>query len=211
LFAQVTKITAYDKSHELMRQLESSEKIEKVTDGSHTALPFDNELFDIVICRFVFHHLDDKAKALKEVNRVLREDGALLLSDPILPQHSRDVLNGIYRIREDNFHGYCSYHELIDLLEENGFLPIRIRPFHVRYASLHKYLEAVENGIKTGDSSTDTSAIVPVLKGKIARALNFVDETVRREMKVTGSGLDLSFQYDLVDIASVKCTASKRL
>lgn len=206
-FPQVTRVTAYDKSSESMRDLKETEKIEKVTTGSHTQLPFEEKTFDIVICRFAFHHFDERGKALKEVGRVLKNDGIFLLSDPILPEYSKGILNGIYRIREDSFYGYCGYHELIELLENYGFLPMQIRPYHVRYPSLRKYLEAVENGVDTRAFPEDATAVVPILKSKIARAWNAVDEKVKSEMKIEGNGLDLSFQYDVVDIASRKGNA----
>jgi ubiquinone/menaquinone biosynthesis C-methylase UbiE len=204
---QVTGITAYDKSLELMRELESSDKIEKVTGGSHTELPFGDKSFDFVVCRYVFHHLDNKDRALKEINRILVDGGILFLSDPILPQHSKGVLNGIYRIREDSFYGYCDYHEMVDLLEENCFTPIMIRPYHHGYENLNEYLKAIGNNIDAEEYKNNIltkEVTVSVLKSKIARALNAVDELVRKEMKVTGSGLGLSFKYYIVDIASIK-------
>ncbi len=204
---QVNEIIAYDKSLELMRELKSSDKIRKVTDGSYKKLPFDDESFDIAVCRYVFHHMENKDRALAEINRILVDNGTFFLSDPILPQHSKQALNAIYRIREDSFHGYCDYHEMIDLLEKNRFTPILIRPYHHGYKNLNEYSKAIGDNIDAAEYEDKPSAkdsTVSVLKGKIVRAINAVDETVRKEMKMTGSGIGLSFRYYIVDIASIK-------
>jgi ubiquinone/menaquinone biosynthesis C-methylase UbiE len=51
-----------------------------------TTLPFENESFDVVTCRFSAHHYADPAKALQEAARVLRPGGCLLLVDTIAPE-----------------------------------------------------------------------------------------------------------------------------
>ena len=47
------------------------------------SLPFDDDAFDVVVSRLVFHHLpgDVKTQALAEVARVLRPGGRLLIVD----------------------------------------------------------------------------------------------------------------------------------
>lgn len=44
-------------------------------------LPFANEAFDIVSCRFAFHHFEDPARALAEMVRVCRIGGRIVLCD----------------------------------------------------------------------------------------------------------------------------------
>lgn len=46
-----------------------------------TALQFENASFDVVISMFVWHHVEDPAKATVEAARVLRPRGRLLLVD----------------------------------------------------------------------------------------------------------------------------------
>ena len=47
------------------------------------SLPFDDDAFDVVVSRLVFHHLPDdvKKQALSEIARVLRPGGRLLVAD----------------------------------------------------------------------------------------------------------------------------------
>ena len=50
--------------------------------GSTQELPFRNNTFEIVICSEVLEHLYDPEGALKEINRVLKSGGRLLISTP---------------------------------------------------------------------------------------------------------------------------------
>jgi SAM-dependent methyltransferase len=50
--------------------------------GSAEELPFENQLFDVVSCLQVIEHLPEPERFLHEANRVLKEDGLLLLAAP---------------------------------------------------------------------------------------------------------------------------------
>ena len=58
----------------------------RVSNGSITALPFDAQAFDRVLCLDVLEHLayEDQPRALAELHRVLRGGGELLVSVPNL-------------------------------------------------------------------------------------------------------------------------------
>ena len=45
-------------------------------------LPFENDIFDIVVSFETIEHLDDQEKFLQEIKRVLRKDGLLIISTP---------------------------------------------------------------------------------------------------------------------------------
>lgn len=47
-----------------------------------TGLPFENEIFDIVIAAEIIEHLIDTDYFLKEIYRVLKKDGKLILTTP---------------------------------------------------------------------------------------------------------------------------------
>jgi ubiquinone/menaquinone biosynthesis C-methylase UbiE len=51
--------------------------------GDVYALPFADAVFDIVSCRFAFHHLEAPAKALAEMVRVCRAGGRIVLCDAV--------------------------------------------------------------------------------------------------------------------------------
>jgi len=49
--------------------------------GDASALPFRDESFDVVTCRTAAHHFADVAGAVRQIHRVLRPGGSLLLQD----------------------------------------------------------------------------------------------------------------------------------
>ena len=51
------------------------------TYGSALDIPFDNETFDTVSCRAAFHHFAAPEQVLKEIVRVLKPKGEILIAD----------------------------------------------------------------------------------------------------------------------------------
>ena len=51
--------------------------------GNVYALPFGDGAFDIVTCRFAFHHLEHPARAFAEMVRVCRSGGSIVLCDAV--------------------------------------------------------------------------------------------------------------------------------
>lgn len=47
-----------------------------------TALPFAAGTVDVVLCRSVLHHMDDEVAVLREIRRVLRPSGRLVVGEP---------------------------------------------------------------------------------------------------------------------------------
>lgn len=52
--------------------------------GSLAAMPFEPASFDLIFCEYVVEHLDDPAGAFREMQRVLRPGGRVLLLTPNL-------------------------------------------------------------------------------------------------------------------------------
>ena len=48
-----------------------------------TNIPFQSECFDYIIANHILEHIRDESKALAELNRVLKNDGTIILSFPI--------------------------------------------------------------------------------------------------------------------------------
>lgn len=66
-------------AQERSREKECGNRIITVA-GDVERLPFQAECFDVVVCIFVFSHLNDPGCALGELRRVLRRDGRLIIS-----------------------------------------------------------------------------------------------------------------------------------
>jgi SAM-dependent methyltransferase len=65
-------------------------------------MPFDNDQFDIVMCRLCAHHFADIELAIDEMCRVLRPNGRLLINDTIASESASvdDELNEIEKLRD---------------------------------------------------------------------------------------------------------------
>ncbi len=81
----------------------------RLTRGDAGKLPFKNGAFDKVICTNSFHHYPDHVASLKEMRRVLKAGGLLVLVDP----------------RKDNIFGRMA----IELFEERVFGLKEVRIF----------------------------------------------------------------------------------
>ena len=83
------RVTGIDLIPEMLKRARTNFKktsLKNVTlrEGSAEKLPFPDETFDVVISNGVFNLIPDKAKALREVFRVLKPSGRFLLADQIL-------------------------------------------------------------------------------------------------------------------------------
>lgn len=56
--------------------------LQQVTQSAADSLPFDNDTFELVTALDVIEHIDDDLGALREIRRVLRPGGRLLLTVP---------------------------------------------------------------------------------------------------------------------------------
>ncbi len=83
------KATGLDLTPDMLKQAKKNLKktsLKNVTfqEASAEQLPFPDGTFDVVISNGVFNLIPDKAKALREVKRVLKLSGRFLLADQIL-------------------------------------------------------------------------------------------------------------------------------
>ena len=85
-FKQLQKyeVTAIDPDEKMMKLNQFSNKV----IGSAESLPFPDNSFDSVYCAFVWRNLNDSAKGLEEVYRILRPGGKFILLDMTRPKNS---------------------------------------------------------------------------------------------------------------------------
>jgi SAM-dependent methyltransferase len=86
------------------RRLADKEEVRNVAwyDGDTYALPFGEGHFDIVTCRFALHHFEHPEAALREMMRVCKFAGAVLVCDTIASDDSSkaEALNAMERFRD---------------------------------------------------------------------------------------------------------------
>ena len=101
--------------------------------GDVYRLPFARAAFDIVSCRFAFHHLEDPARAFAEMARVCRDGGRIVLCDGLASDDpaKAEAFNRMERFRDPSTVAFRPLAFLVDLFAEAGLAVSTTRFFRV--------------------------------------------------------------------------------
>lgn len=126
---QVTKVTAYDLSSQMLDVVAQAAKDKGFTNiatqqGYAESLPFTDASFDVVISRYSAHHWHDVGQALREVKRVLKPGGVMIIMDVMSPGHPvRDVwLQTVEALRDTSHVRNYSSGEWLAMASEAGLV-----------------------------------------------------------------------------------------
>jgi len=98
-----------------------------------TCLPFEDRSFDLVICSQVLEHIPDDVTALRELARVLKLGGQLVVA---VPNCFRDMAPMFHELEREfdesgHIHEYCS--SQIRFLVDNAGLSVSRQRYHCFY------------------------------------------------------------------------------
>lgn len=99
--------------------------------GDATALPYGNGTFSIVATRFTFHHFLDPLAALKEMRRVCRPGGRIVVADSSPVSEKADAFNAMERLRDPSHTRALPPEELRDLFVRAGLGEPRMDAFRL--------------------------------------------------------------------------------
>jgi ubiquinone/menaquinone biosynthesis C-methylase UbiE len=101
--------------------------------GDVYALPFADAAFDIVTCRFAFHHLEEPRRAFAEMIRVCRSGGRVVLCDSFASDEPRKAaaFNRMERHRDPSTVEFRSLGFLTALFEDAGLAVAKTLFFQV--------------------------------------------------------------------------------
>lgn len=126
----------------------------QLVKGDALNLPLEDASVDVAAqnCLFNIFKLDDLKKALKEMYRVLKPHGRLVLSDPICQQEMPESLKNDDRLRALCLSGAIPLQDYIDMLTSIGFGTVEIRakrPYRILSPQQYDtdkliYIESVE-------------------------------------------------------------------
>ncbi|MBZ5490553.1 MAG: methyltransferase domain-containing protein [Acidobacteriia bacterium] len=125
-FAKVAKhATGIDMTPAMLEQARKTQQEQGLKNvswqpGDVYSLPFQPDQFSIVSSRFVFHHLQNPLAALKEMKRVCKADGKIVVAD-MAPQPAKaDALNAAELLRDPSHVRAMPLDELRGLFQQAG-------------------------------------------------------------------------------------------
>jgi ubiquinone/menaquinone biosynthesis C-methylase UbiE len=120
------------------RKTQAEQGLQNVTwhQGDVTSLPFPVAHFSIVSSRFAFHHLEDPLAALREMERVCKPGGRVVVADMAPAPEKAVALNAEERLRDPSHVRAMPREELRNLFSRAG-LPVH----HVETYRLEGELE----------------------------------------------------------------------
>ena len=99
--------------------------------GDVTSLPFPDEHFSIVSSRFAFHHLEQPLAALKEMQRVCKPGGRVVVADMSPAPEKADALNAEERLRDPSHVRAMPLAELRELFAKAGLPAPRVESYRL--------------------------------------------------------------------------------
>jgi ubiquinone/menaquinone biosynthesis C-methylase UbiE len=127
------RIVGVDLSHEMLKQAQAKDLqgFAQWTRADVCALPFTDESFDWVMCANSFHYFRSPETALRELRRVLRPHGRLVLVDWCDDYLMCKVCSLWLRWSDPAFYQTYSLPQCRSLLEQAGFLVDEVQHFRV--------------------------------------------------------------------------------
>jgi ubiquinone/menaquinone biosynthesis C-methylase UbiE len=127
LAEQVKHATGIDLTPAMLhqsRKLQAERGLANLTwiEGDVSHLPFEDESFSLVTCRYAFHHFRDPLLVLKEMERVCKKDGRVLVADTAPAPEKADAFNLMEKLRDNSHARALPVSEMVELFEEAGLV-----------------------------------------------------------------------------------------
>ncbi len=132
-FARVARhVTGIDLTPAMLEQaraLQHQQGLENLTwqEGDVLPLPYADHSFSIVSTRFAFHHFLDPLAVLKEMRRVCRPGGRVVVADSAPAADKADAFNRMERLRDPSHVRALSPEELRGLFADAGLPAPRVQ------------------------------------------------------------------------------------
>ncbi len=125
-FARVVRhATGIDLTPAMLDQARKAQQEQGLTNvswqqGDVTRLPYPDAHFSIVSCRFVFHHLQEPLVVLKEMKRVCKPGGRVVVADMAPVADKAAALDAEERLRDPSHVRALPEQELLELFTKAG-------------------------------------------------------------------------------------------
>jgi SAM-dependent methyltransferase len=162
----------------------------EVREGRVEAIPYADSSFDLVTCLDVIEHTDDDVAALRDLRRVTRPGGRLVVTVPAHPRlwSRHDEVNG-HRRR------YTS-RSLTAAATKAGWRTERLTGFNVAYLAPAALVRIARRGTREQDGASDLELTPPALN-------RILELPLRGEAALVGRNLDLPPGLSLLAVMSI--------
>jgi len=125
LAKRVQHATGIDLTPAMLEQARKTEQEQGLTNvtweiGDVTALPYPDGRFEIVTCRFAFHHFSDPLIVLREMRRVCRLGGRIVVADSAPAGDKAEAFNAMEKMRDPSHTRALPVEEMRALFADAG-------------------------------------------------------------------------------------------
>jgi ubiquinone/menaquinone biosynthesis C-methylase UbiE len=177
LAARVKFARGIDLTQEMLHRAQEFQLERNITNaafdrGEAEQLPYPDHTFDLVTCQCSFHHMPKPELALREMVRVTKPDGRLMVIDPLSPESDAkfELHNRIEGLRDPSHAAHLRLTTFLSMFDDlrleitrqslrrrersfnNWMLRAGLEPKHKRFAEARKLLEGSIAGDKAGYS-----------------------------------------------------------
>lgn len=135
--------------------------------GCATNIPQENNSYDTVFCGTVLEHIEEPGKAISEMNRVLKENGIVILTAPFF-WHLHEEPRDFYRFTK---------YGLRYLFEKNGFSIVELQAFSGFYVTFLQELVYYMQRFKRGRIFSSVITVFGSIIQAVAYLLNKHDKS----------------------------------
>ena len=156
-------------------------------EGPAEALPFAPATFDDVVTRLSIHHFQAPHAVLREVRRVLKPDGGLILADTVSsadPSES-ELHNALERLRDPSHVRMLSEPDLLQVVTEAGFAVVSAKRWR-QHRRFEEWAAIVQGARSLGDLEV------------VMRALAGAGVAAGIDLRLSGGSLEFVHHYLLL-------------
>lgn len=115
------------------RQLQRARGLTNVTwiQGDVTRLPFADGAFSVVTSRYAFHHFTAPETVLREMSRVTRPGGTILVADSAPAAEKAEAFNRVERLRDPSHVRALTLEEWTSLFAAAGLICSQVESFRL--------------------------------------------------------------------------------
>lgn len=138
-FASKAKhVTGIDITQAMIKKAKKIQEDEKLTNvswqiGDATQLPYEDESFSMVITRYSFHHFINPMDVFKQMHRVCKKNGALMIVDVALPPKKRNKYDAMEKLRDPSHTSACTPQNIMDMAQKLDLTDIKTEWYKLEF------------------------------------------------------------------------------